>query len=150
MENTNETNLILRQDVLALGKVELQTFGKQEAVRLLDAGYADATKLMIDSKKYLELLTAFNKALKEAAVDELTASGPISIGNSKIVLGNTGDRLDYAADPIYVELKKALDDRTMLLKTAAKMGTRMFDEEGTEVPKVPVKTFGEMVPKITL
>jgi len=147
----NNTNLILRQDVLALGKVELQTYGKEEAERLIEEGWADPTKLLVDSKKYLELLTAFNKAMKAAAVSELEGSnGKAEIGNAKISLGNTGDRLDYAADPIYVELKSKLDARVALLKLAKKQQDSLYDNMGIEVPKVPVKTFGEIVPKITL
>lgn len=147
----NNTELRLLPDVLALGKIELQTIGEAEAKRLLDEGFVDATKLLVDSKKYVELLTAFNKAVKAAAVVELEQSnGVVGIGTTKITLGNTGDRLDYAADPIYAEMKKTLDDRTALLKLAYKASSAIFDSEGIEVPKVPVKTFGEIVPKISL
>jgi len=146
----SEQNLVLRQDVLALGKVELQTFGRAEAERLIEEGWHDATKLLIDSKKYLEVLTAFNKALKQTAVDELTATGPVGIGNAKITLGNTGDRLNYADDPIYVELKAKMDSRVELLKLASKQASPIYDHMGIEVPKVGIKTHGEIVPKITL
>lgn len=146
-----ETNLILRQDVLALGKIELQTYGKAEAERLIDEGWIDATKLMVDSKKYLELLTAFNKAMKAATIAELEQSnGKAEVGNAKISLGNTGDRLDYTLDPIWVELKIKLDSRTELLKLAKKQSDPIYDNMGIEVPKVAVKTFGEIVAKITL
>ena len=146
-----ETNLKLHQGILSLGKVELATYGKMEAERLIEEGWADPVQLMINSKKYLEVLTAFNKSMKEATIAELEKSnGKREEGSTKVALGNTGDRLDYAADPIYVELKAKMDARVALLKLAAKSSDSIYDHMGIEVPKVPVKTFGEMVPKITL
>ena len=151
MENAQQTNLILRQDVLALGKVELQTMGEAEAQRLIDEGWANPVQLLVDSKKYLELLTAFNKAMKGAAIEELEKNaGKAELSGSKIVLGNTGDRLSYADDPIYADLKAKLDARVEVLKVARKQADAMYDSEGIEIPKVSVKTFGEIVPKITL
>lgn len=151
MENAQQTNLVLRQDVLALGKVELQTMGKEEALRLIDEGWANPVQLLVDSKKYLELLTAFNKAMKKAAIEELERSaGKAEISGSKITLGNTGDRLSYADDPIYADLKAKLDARVEVLKVARKQADAMYDSEGIEIPKVSIKTFGEVVPKITL
>ena len=146
-----ETNLVLHQGILALGKQELATYGKAEAERLIDEGWADPVQLMVNSKKYLEVLTAFNKGMKEATITALEkCNGKAEVSHAKVSLGNTGDRLDYAADPIYVELKARMDERVALLKLAKKQSGALYDNMGIEVPKVPVKTFGELVPKITL
>ncbi len=151
MHNTNETDLILKKDVLALNKEELQTYGKNIAKNLIEEGWADPITLMVQSKKYLEILTVFNKAMKEATIIELGKhSGKATIGNAKIALGSTGDRLDYSNDPIWVELKEKLDSRTELLKMAYKQKENLFDNMGIEVPRVSIKTHGELVPKITL
>lgn len=56
---------------------------------------------------------------------------------------NTGDRLDYAADPIYAQIQEQLKEREALLKAAFKSTKPIYDEHGAEVPKVPVKTFGK-------
>jgi hypothetical protein len=61
---------------------------------------------------------------------------------------NTGDRYDYAADPIYADIARQLKEREELLKLALKSANPIYDHEGIEVPKVPVKTFGSEVIKL--
>jgi hypothetical protein len=56
---------------------------------------------------------------------------------------NTGDRLDYATDPIYAQIQEQLKEREALLKVAFKSKQPIYDEHGAEVPKVPVKTHGK-------
>ena len=52
-----------------------------------------------------------------------------------------GKILNYNEDPIYYSIKLMLDDRKELLDLAFKSKDNIFDSEGVQVPKVPVKSF---------
>ena len=58
-----------------------------------------------------------------------------------ITYNQGGKTLDYIKDPIYASIKLMLDDRKELLDLAFKSKDSIFDGEGTEVPKVPIKSF---------
>jgi len=149
MEQTTE--LILNRDILELNKQELKIYGENKAKELIDSGWADPIRLTISAKKYLEVLTAFNKAIKEAATEELSKyNGKTKVGSTNIVLSSSGATLNYSQDPIWTELSTKLKERTELLKMAKKMQEPIYDNEGIEVPKVEVKTQGIETIKVTL
>lgn len=55
-------------------------------------------------------------------------------------LKNGGTKLDYEVDHVYSELTGKLKARKELLDIVHKTGQQLFDDEGIEVPCVPVKT----------
>lgn len=55
-------------------------------------------------------------------------------------LKNGGTKLDYEVDHVYSELTEKLKARKELLDIVHKTGQQLFDNEGIEVPCVPVKT----------
>lgn len=142
--------IVVNQDLLNLNKKGLEELGKQQADEVMEAGYHDAVALLVASKKLSTYVDAFNKALKSKALDELTAqTGGLTAHNAKVEIMNTGNKLDYMEDSVYANLKAQLDARAALLKLAQKQ--KIADvETGEEIPKVGIKTFGALTPKVTL
>lgn len=58
-----------------------------------------------------------------------------------ITYNQGGKILDYSEDPIYHSIKLMLDDRKALLDLAFKSQNNIFDSEGVQVPKVPIKSY---------
>lgn len=54
----------------------------------------------------------------------------------KFSYASGGDTINYKDDEVWANLKKKLDQRQELLKTALKSDELIFDSEGVEVPKV--------------
>lgn len=90
-------------------------------------------------QKAIEALTS--DSILRDRVRELTEANVQEIASFEVKKVTGGAILDYEADHKYVELKYALDERKKVLDTARKMKEALYDSEGIEIPKVPVKTY---------
>ena len=99
----------------------------------------DPIDLHINLKKakiYLDELIRENE--RNALLDWDLASKDFYTG---VVTYNQGGKiLNYEKDPVYMEIKEKLKERKDLLDMAFKMSDTIYDGEGIEVPKVPVKS----------
>lgn len=78
---------------------------------------------------------------KEAMIEADKYGKTFSHGGVEFAFRNGSQTLDYGKDPVWLEIKTQLDARQELLKVAFKQKGAFYDEEGIEIPKVPVKTF---------
>lgn len=101
----------------------------------------DSIEVYTFMKKLTDYASKYMEVVKGKALDYLTAHGgkDIALYNSSITVRNGYDILDYEKDPIYAGLQDQLKQRQELLKTAYKSKLPIYDSEGIEVPKVPVK-----------
>lgn len=137
----NDTLIIT--DFSALTKADIQTAGKIAARVELEAGNHNPLQRFILAKRTSEFLESYMAELKSSALNEAEKHGKgASVYNSKIDIHSTGARYDYEADPVYVELQEKVKLRKDLLDLANKSKEPIFDGEGIEVPKVPLKSAG--------
>lgn len=78
---------------------------------------------------------------KEAMIEADKYGKTFQLNGVEFAFRNGSQTLDYGKDPVWVELKEKLDARQELLKVAFKQKGVFYDDEGIEIPKVPVKTF---------
>lgn len=127
--------------VPTLPKKEVVEKAKKDVANILEGGEVELANAFVDATRISEYLTTFVKELKQHITEDEYGKN-YEVKGASISFRNTGDRLDYDADPVYAELKAKLKDRQALLKTAYKSKEMIFDSEGVEVPKVGIKTVG--------
>jgi hypothetical protein len=132
-----------------LSKKELEQNGADAGFYLSETG-EDTLPRYIEISRQIILLEAEKKALKEFALEEALLYGKegLTLLGAKISVSNSGDRLQYDKDPIIKELKDQIKRREIDVKTATKSSGVLFDSEGVQIDKVPVK-FGNEVLKIS-
>jgi len=139
MELTRLTALDTLQE---FSKKELKAKAAQAVKDLLDAGDVDLTRSASNIARLKEVVTELDKQLRP----HLEAAEAYGV---KITMKNTGDRLDYEQDDVYKSLKTQLKEREDILKMAHKTNSPIYDEDGVEIPKVGIKTYGSLVPNIS-
>jgi chromatin segregation and condensation protein Rec8/ScpA/Scc1 (kleisin family) len=122
-------------------KKEAIAQGKIMAKDILDRGEVTPVNALSNIARLKEFINALESELRSNIIitEKHTENGV------EFSLRNTGDRLDYEADEIYKELSDKLKDRTELLKTSFKSKDTIYDGEGVEIPKVPIKSVGKQV-----
>ena len=128
--------------------MEIERFKTKLSKGLLKGMAVDTVKQWIETVSPLDALT-FAKRLKVFS-DELIRVSEIDAkmvwdqekSNYPDMTYTIGGVLkDYEQDPIYNSIKIMLSERKELLDTAFKVKDKIFDNEGIEVPKVPVKSY---------
>ena len=114
-------------------KKELIKSSSDFAKGLLESGENIPQELFTQALRLSESLTEITKTFKDALPQESFEAFGVTG-----TFANGGARLNYADDPVYAELKKAMDDRAELLKTAHGLDQEIYDSEGVLVPKVSV------------
>lgn len=133
---------------ISKGKI---TLASQLTVEEVQSGNLNPLEIYIRSKAYIQYFTDIAKNIQGDVIEEIEKYGKgEKVLSCKIELTNTGEGLDYESDEIYADLKKQLKEREELLKTAYKSSATLVDQDGVEVPKVPVKTHSSQTPKITI
>ena len=129
-------------------KKELEFNGIQAAEFLVESGDS-ALDRYIELSRQEVLIKAEKETLKTYAMDERASHGPdiLTLHGCKISISNTGDRLQYAKDPVIADLMIAIKNREKDVKIATKSEGTFFDNDGVEVEAVPVK-YGAEVLKI--
>ena len=128
--------------------MELERFKSKLTKGQLEAMAIDTEKKYLESTDPLEILQFAKKLLyfatefKEEAEKEaklVWETHKIDYPSMSYTTGGT--IYDWDKDPVYASIKLMLEQRTELLKTAVKMKEQIFDGEGTEVPKCPIKGY---------
>lgn len=137
---------------LEMDKTELNAIGENAAIKDIDSGNHDSSKLLVTAKKVVEILGGYVRALNSSVTDELYNNGTknvLKVHGSEITLSSTGTRYDYEADPEYMRLKEALKEREKWLKMAS-TGKAEVVIEGAVVEPVPIKIQSKEIIKIKL
>ena len=145
------SNLLNIDNSAPLSKLELQERGKQDAQSLLDEGYVNALDITAQARKAMEYLGAFIQATDSAARAEVNLyGGEKETLGATFSMGSTGDRINYDLDTVYLDLKERLKEREALLKIAKNAREVIFDGDGAEVPRLPLKSASREVLKVRL
>jgi len=126
---------------LQMSKNEIQLEAQHQLQQIQDAGETDEWKLLAITERNKAFWDTFSAEVRKSIND--TPEKTYKAFGCEFAMRNTGDRLDYAADPIYAQIQEQLKEREALLKLAYKSSAPIYDEHGAEVPKVPVKTHGK-------
>ena len=124
-------------------KKAIQQLAVDGVNELLSSGNESPLAMYVSCKKIVEFYTTAIDKLKDSATEEgFKFNKQITLG-AKVEIRNTGDKLDYSSDIIYAELEAKLKARKELLNFSYKSySATIFDEDGIEVPKIPIKTNG--------
>ena len=131
-------------------KEETKQLG-QNMIEAVKQGELDALDEIVRIKKEIEFLESYYDELKPYAIEEREKypEKRLNIKGALIELSYTGDRLDYDSDPIYKELNDAKKHRQKELKDAYKTSNDVVTSDGELIPKIPVKSAGKQIIKIT-
>jgi len=123
-------------------KKEAKSQGVKTAKDIIERAEKDPFEVLSNVVRLKEFINAFEAEFKKADAFEQIDKNYNKNG-VEFSTRYSGDRLDYEKDVVYKDLKKQLDDRTALLKLAYKSKDVIYDSEGVDVPKVPIKTHGK-------
>ena len=123
-------------------KKEAKSQGVKTAKDIIERAEKDPFEVLSNVVRLKEFINAFETEFKKADAFEQIDKNYNKNG-VEFSTRNSGDRLDYEKDVVYKDLKKQLDDRTALLKLAYKSKDVIYDSDGADVPKVPIKTHGK-------
>jgi len=119
------------------------------------AGNQKGLPVYIQAKAMESLSKKVMKKIGNNALDEASSYNDIDavFNGARFNISQSGDLLDYSADPEYKELEEKLKKRKTQLSDAYKQhtdkGQRLVDETtGEEIPIVPVKKHSQQQLKI--
>jgi len=115
-------------------KKEIQKSSKDFVKDLIDSGDHNPQELLSQAIRLKEAFTVIEKNLRDSLPQENFEAFGL-----KATYRNGGDIPQFEDDEIYRSIKKDLDDRKELLKTALKTKDVFFDPYGNEIPKVSTK-----------
>ena len=128
--------------------MELERFKSKLTKGQIEAMAVDTVKTYMESTDPLEILQFAKKLIlfsnvlvKEAETEAKLVWETHKIDYPSMSYTSGGTIYDWDHDPVYASIKLMLSERTELLKTAVKMKDQIFDSEGTEVPKCPIKGY---------
>ena len=128
--------------------MELERFKSKLSKGQIEAMAIDTVKKYIESTDPLEVLQFAKKLIlfsnvlvKEAETEAKMVWETHKIDYPSMSYTTGGTIYDWDQDPVYASIKLMLSQRVELLKTAVKMKDQIFDGEGTEVPKCPIKGY---------
>ena len=131
-------------------KTEVKELGAN-MIEAVKSGDVDALPELIETKKQIELLKAYEDELKPYAINEREQypEKRLPLNGAFVELSYSGDRLNYSQDTIWNELNQSLKEREKDLKTAYKSDHTIVDCNGEIIPKVGIKTHGKQIIKIS-
>ena len=128
--------------------MELERFKSNLNKGQLEAMAIDTEKKYLESTDPLEILQFAKKLLyfatefkEEAEKEAKLVWETYKIDYPSMSYTTGGTIYNWDKDPVYASIKLMLEQRTELLKTAVKMKDPIFDSEGIEVPKCPIKGY---------
>lgn len=136
MERSKDLFLMMKEQEIDTNnflptKKELVQASKDFAYGLIDSGDYNIQELYSQALRLKESISAIEEVLKSSLPQENFEAFGL-----KGTYRSGGDTINYADDVIYAELKKHLDDRATLLKTALNTDIEFYDSNGEQVPKV--------------
>lgn len=170
MKNTNRINLTMialicigaifytfnqgiknsKKKMKELTKTQIEDLAQQTAEAICEGGEKDVLELYTESKKKEYFEKCLQKNLEVYAIEERQKypEKRLEKYDCKIELSRSGDRYDYEKDVEYKKKKDDLKSYELELKKAAMSTGTYFDENGTMINKVPVKSYGKEIIKI--
>jgi hypothetical protein len=140
---TSEYSTIHIESFSQMSKRDIQASAIKLANEVLEFGQTNPLDRFIQLKRVAEYVDAYAGVFKQSAITEAEKYGKsTTVYGAKIELRNSGDRFDYEADPVYCELSEKLKARKELLDLARKSKDVIYDSEGVDVPRIPIKTHG--------
>ena len=128
--------------------MELERFKSKLTKGQIEAMAIDTVKKYTESTDPLEVLRFAKKLIlfsnvlvKEAETEAKLVWETHKIDYPSMSYTTGGTIYNWDKDPVYASIKLMLEQRTELLKTAVKMKDPIFDSEGIEVPKCPIKGY---------
>lgn len=135
--------MVIEKVTADLTKDQIKSFAKIQAKELIESGIENPLEMFIKIKKMEDFLEEYKENLKEAVKKEISKYGKeANVFNTKATLRGTGTKYDYSKDSVYADLEDKIKQRKMILDTALKYTEVIFDSNGEEVSKVPVKNHG--------
>jgi hypothetical protein len=121
-------------------KRELEQAGAQRAADLMASGELDEYQALASAERLKVFATSYCEQLRRD-IHQLPEKNYKAHG-VEFSMRNTGDRYDWEFDDVYLSLKNQLKQREDLLKVALKSDAPIYDADGVQVPKCPVKSSG--------
>lgn len=137
MQSNNFDLTVTKESVIASAQSNIDTL-----INGVINGEIDALPVYATFDKLEKLFKEAKSKVEEQGRDEAERHGnkTFKLHGVSFTLKNGGTKLDYEVDHVYSELTAKLKARKELLDIVHKTGQQLFDDEGIEVPIVPVKT----------
>ena len=137
MQSNNFDLTVTKESVIASAQSNIDTL-----INGVINGEIDALPVYATFDKLEKLFKEAKSKVEEQGRDEAERHGnkTFKLHGVSFTLKNGGTKLDYEVDHVYSELTAKLKARKELLDIVHKTGNQLFDDEGIEVPIVPVKT----------
>lgn len=137
MQSNNFDLTVAKESVIASAQSNIDTL-----INGVINGEIDALPVYATFDKLEKLFKEAKSKVEEQGRDEAERHGnkTFKLHGVSFTLKNGGTKLDYEVDHVYSELTAKLKARKELLDIVHKTGQQLFDDEGIEVPIVPVKT----------
>lgn len=137
MQTNNFDLTVTKESVIASAQSNIDTL-----INGVINGEIDALPVYATFDKLEKLFKEAKSKVEEQGRDEAERHGnkTFKLHGVSFTLKNGGTKLDYEVDHVYSELTAKLKARKELLDIVHKTGQQLFDDEGIEVPIVPVKT----------
>ena len=130
--------------VFTANKKDIEQMAIVNAMQLMADGNDSIPDQYCKARRLKEYLDVFCDNLKKQVQSELNTNGrKLTVGTDELQVTNGRTIYDYTADSKYWELSKKLASRKELLDFALKSSEDVFDSEGEQVEKLPVKSYGE-------
>lgn len=145
MQKTKDLFMLTRLEEMAYDgnftKKDCQNKGTELAKSIVERGEVQPYQALSNVVRLNELLKNLEAELRKNVDVE---GKELQWNGVTFTERNTGDRLDYSNDEVYAKLQSKLKQREELLKIAYKSDETIYDSEGIEVSKVPIKTHGKL------
>ena len=137
MQSNNFDLTVTKESAIASAQSNIDTL-----INGVINGEIDALPVYATFDKLEKLFKEAKSKVEEQGRDEAERHGnkTFKLHGVSFTLKNGGTKLDYEVDHVYSELTAKLKARKELLDIVHKTGQQLFDDEGIEVPIVPVKT----------
>ena len=143
----NEAQWVSRQKEMLSGDVQLIGSKKEiiesarnwaEQIADDEKGSESLHKRYASIQRIKEYIDNVQKIFKETLTDAMN-DREFSCHGMKFTKVEGKKALDYSTDEVWNDLKNQLKEREELLKVAHKSKEKIYDSEGVEVPKCPIK-----------
>jgi Tol biopolymer transport system component len=129
-------------------KSTIQSEANKVILNVLD-GNMSALEAHLFAKALIKISADIIKeTLKHAETEAATYEKNSGIKGAKFSIANVPDIYDFDFDLEYYNLQLLANDRKQMLKEAIKSNGTIIDNDGIEVPKCPIKTFGGTTIKV--
>lgn len=123
-----------------MSKRELEQAGAHQAQQLMEQGELNEYQALASAERLKTFAESFCKQIRKD-IHTLPEKNYKAYG-VEFSMRNSGDRYDWEFDDVYLSLKNQMEQRVELLKTALKSDSPIYDSDGVEVPKCPIKSHG--------